>query len=458
MKTIKYIFLSYFQQYFFGTLSTLAGFFFLIVGLAYIINPNQSTEEAMLIFFLAIIVMSFTLSVHAKRLIRSNATALLPEYKKLQIITAGLVMSSFIIIPIIMAVIREIDILPWLAIFLFSSAIIFGVLIRYSDNIFIVLILFWTIRMSYEALGLPIEYNIIQFDPAYMLYLAITMIFGSILIYYSNIRRYNEYSVLDFDNGNGDDTDPWSKDYDKSGKFTTKYLNNLVKHERGETKGSNRIINRLMQITMFSPHQVFPTSAVTVVLVLIYLISLLFLLDPYIFYHVDWAVPILILVYHISAILITADFLQHRERIAMLWLYSPAGSRREFIQSLIQSYIIVVIRNFLVISMVFVVFGLTTSLLTIPEIFSLFIIGLNINLMLIAVSLLYFEVITSPEAKGWTVTNLILAFILLPIFLKFMTLLSAVFLGIMCIISGIFLAGGIHKLFKVDLDFESPAP
>ena len=40
---------------------------------------------------------------------------------------------------------------------------------------------------------------------------------------------------------------------------------------------------------------------------------------------------------------------------------------------------------------------------------------------------------------------------------KFMTLLTAVFLGIMFFISGLLLVGGINKLYKVDLDFESPA-
>jgi hypothetical protein len=283
------------------------------------------------------------------------------------------------------------------------------------------------------------------------------MIFASLLIYYVNIKKYLKFSVLDFENGNGDDTDPWIKDYDKSGKFTTKYLNILLRHAGGQNPSRSRIINRLNQITMFSPYHVFPASAFAVIIVLLYLISVLFLLDPYIFYHVDWAVPILILVYHIAAILITADFLQHRERIAMLWLYSPSGSRRKFIQSLIRSYISVVIRNYLVISLVFVIFGLSTSLFSIPEIFTLFLIGLIINITLIALSLIYFEVITTPEAKGWTVTNLILAFIFLPIFLKFMTLLTVVLLVIMFFISGLLLVGGINKLYKVDLDFDSPA-
>jgi hypothetical protein len=202
---------------------------------------------------------------------------------------------------------------------------------------------------------------------------------------------------------------------------------------------------------------VFPGGALSVVVVLIYLVSILFLIDPDIINKIDWVVPILFLVYHISVIMITGDFLQHRERLAMLWLYHPGSTRNEFIISLIRAYISVIIRNFLVITLVFFLFSLTTRIITLPDLFFLFMNGFMINMLVGSLALIFFDTVISPEAKGWTVTNLIFAFILMPVLFKIVPLLSLVSLGIVLFISILIWLAGIRRMKSVDLDFESPS-
>ncbi len=311
--------------------------------------------------------------------------------------------------------------------------------------------------MAYEILGLPIEVRIFPAVTEYLVHISLFLIIVSIILFYMNSRHYFRISILDFENIDRDELDPWSKEFDKTTVVITKYFEKtLAKFANLKTLSKNNI-NRLFRITLFSPNQAVAASAIMIVIVLAFIYSIFLLLHPEVIYQHEWILPILILIYHISGIMITTDFLQHRERLSLLWMYSVAKSRKDFIYTFCRSYIFIVLQNFLAISIVYFIIALTISIISVQDLLRLFISGIFINLMLIAISLIYFDVIRSPEAKGWMVPNMLLAFILLPVYFKQISYFTPIVLMVLIIISVLMIFFGIRKLYKSDLDFNSPA-
>ena len=462
MKSIRYILLSYFQQHFFGSLLTVIGILIWLVA-NYQLLANHA-PKSFLGFFFALLCMTLIMGQHLKRLIKSNSSALLPHYRRDQLIAVAIILPFFVIWPAIILGFFSYPVLRMLALYLFTSAIILWFTFRYGENLLVLLVLVWLIRFNYELVDLPLQLNLsaffLDFWPFnYPNLMASLFILISIYIYVHFIKNFNRVSILEFENADGDESDPWAKDYDRATRFTKRMAQKMLKPVINIPPNiTQRLMHlaRSFQFALFSPGFVVYYNAFMLVVVLLYMGSILLILYSEIGKNPRYIIPILFLVYQFAASFLSTDFLQHRGRLPFLWLNSQVPTKKSFSKSVVFSYLLVAWKQYVVISLLYTVLLMLLSYSDLSGFIFLYTFGAFVFTVIPLLSLLLSNLVTSPDAKGWMIFNMIMAFIVVLILFRIWHLLSYIHLSIALGICLVLMWAVIRKWEHIEMDFSSP--
>jgi len=456
MKSIKYIFLSYFQQYFFGTFGMIMAMILFIVGTAYSFSNSPSVYTCIKIFYFAIISLSLIMAVHLRRMVKSNASALLPNYRRNQLITSSFLLVIFIFWPVILVFFSNIPVYSVFALYLFTAAVISWSLFKFGDNILLFLILIWSIRFSYEILGFPAEIQLVSEAFISVELASLILIIVSFILMLLFYKEYKSLSVLDFEDVDRDETDPWIKDYDKCGNLINKIMQRRILNVTRKSLSKSKKLSVIFEMALFSPVHLTVVNSVTLIIILPYMASVLFLLNPSIYELVENMIPFLILFYFIVAAMLISDFLQHRDRLSLLWISSQTSSHNIFIKHTILAFLRVLLRSYISVSLIYVFLCLTFTSLEWHDILSLMASGLAIYIYLAGLALFSSEFIISPEAKGWVVFNILAACIVMALSFHYWSSITPVFFLVIYGFVGLLLFAGIRRWAHTEFDFASP--
>jgi len=466
MKAVKYIVLSYFQQNFFGTLGMVIALIFFIFGNISILKYGQMDLSGELIawksFYLGLILLLAILSVHLKRMVKSNASALLPDYKKRQFTAACFWLILFAAWPVLITSYFGFPLLLNTALFSFTTAVCLIIFFRYGENIVPLLFIVWILRMVYELAGISVEAplfsTLMNYWPAnHSAHFSIILIFTSCILFYFFIRRYFRLSILEFENENGDSTDPWAKDYDRAGPFLSRLIDKKLQKLTSQKSGNYLFkLVKLFQFSLFSPAIQISVNSLRFGFMLLYMASIFFLLSGGNVMESRFVLIVLILVYQISAAFVSTDFLHHRSRLSMLWICAGLDSRKQFGRITAAAYYLQAMKQYVIITVFLTAVSAVLNLFSPFETLMLLIYGFWIFTILPSVSLIFSNAVQSPAAKGWTVTNIFAAFCMMPVFNWLTGIFSMSVIIFLMISSLIFILTAIHKWLQSEFDFSGP--
>jgi len=424
MKALRYILLSYLQQHFFGVLIIVVGFIYFVPATLLALFGKygniRTGFEPWRLFFISFIFIVYGVAMHLRSLIKTNTGVLLPYYRRNQLIATGFIVAVFVFVPILCNGLRGFPVLAPLAMFLFTAALVLWGLFNFGENLAVFAIIIWLGKMVHELLGFKLKIMIFRSLPDFLLLgseslfpiLVILLSCGLILLFGFYVLKMPYKDLWD---SSKDRTDPFTKDYEKVNKVTLKIMigkmATLLRNMTGHRKKSPFQVARVLQPALFSP------GYSSVLNSLIYMIGFLCYVGTivYVFYGgIDFAKfdmkfsfsSFLVFIYFIGAGMLSQDLLQHRHRLADLWLRVQLNSRKAFSRATILTYLLVTVRQFFM-STILVFFLL--ALLRAPFLKSLLVAaaGFVVYTSILALALLNSEQVVSAECKGWMITVMI---------------------------------------------------
>jgi len=341
MKAIGYILRSYFQQspiihfvmaiiaFTIANIWTLWLPFFTMnadVGVKW--NRPRMIHDPWVIFLVALVYLVISMGSHLTRLIKSNASALVPYYRQKQLIAAGILLAVFIVWPTVVTGYDGFPVLSSLAMFLFATSLVLWSSFNFPQNIFTLTIIVWLLRLAYELLGLPTDFKILGSVSDFALFSSnyifpISLIIISCISFTYFVNHFLNFSILKFSEEDSDNSAPESTiNHDRvdpiAAKFVTRSLSRVLAHKREQMSTMIHTV-RLIQFSFFTP--TFVVSYLSSVLYL----GMLFFMATYMYLSSadipdNYILAILFMAYPLIAVLMTTDFLQHRNRMPAIWL------------------------------------------------------------------------------------------------------------------------------------------
>lgn len=466
MKSIKYIFISFFQQHFFGTLNVLLAILFFIVAVVRLVTKDLSDPQEIyiiwILFYLALLALVFILSLHLKRMVLSNSTAMLPDYRKKLLYTSISFAAVFFTTPLIFTISEPFPLPVTFSLFIFSTGLILYLNYKFGENIINILAFIWLLRLVYELFGLPVENRILSMLisinnlPSQLYFSLLLTMIGSLLIYLF-VKTYLATTVTEAEDSAAISSDPWAKDYDKDNSFTQKRLKKILTKEKAyKWKSSLWGQIRRLQYSLFSPGTVHFGYGIKIGFVLIYLFSFIYIMYGQQSFEQRDFIPIYTLVFYISAMFISTDFLQHRDRLSLLWMTSVENTRSKFVQKIILTFLYVIIKQYLLVAILFSFVYFLFISNSLAQIMIGILTGLILNLILPGIALLSSRLIESPVAKGWALSNLFAMIVMLTIAVKTWQSIniSIIFIGLL--LSIILYVLAFMKWRRYDMDYKGP--
>jgi hypothetical protein len=361
IKAIGYILLSYFQQNFLNIMGTVVAVILLLVAsIASLVNPEAAVEKIVPIrnyFLVALLFILYVSAMQIKGLIKSNATALFPHYRQYLLMAFGLVLAVFLVWPVVIMGILGVPVLPSLAMFLFVSCLMLGGLFFLGDNLITLGAMIWLGKLVHEMLGFKSKVKIFGDFSDFSLWgaksifpLLVTVFSGIVLCL---IARFLLKAPTDFSSKKTDISNPYAKDYDRVNTLTAAIAKRdmaLLLKNSHDKKGSLFHIARLRQPGLFSPAYAFLTQSLVGIPLLIFYLGTVF----YVLLGIKFdlmIIPFLLLIYYMIAAMITTDFLQHRQRLPLIWMQAQLNSRKAFAKATILTYVMVVVKQHLAVSL-----------------------------------------------------------------------------------------------------------
>ena len=213
---------------------------------------------------------------------------------------------------------------------------------------------------------------------------------------------------------------------------------------------------RKFQIYLFGPANIVSTQLFNMIFIVLYFFTIgLIFAGGFAEISEDFIV-VCFLFFFISSSMLSTDFLQHREKLPVLYLQSGFNSRKHFLNTVISSYLIIAIKQFLFLGITFLSIPFFIPIFTFVKLWPLYVLGFYTYILVISFSLLFSKEIISPDAKGWTLTNILIAIISTPVVLALRDFFSWQFfvvVGVMCLI--LFWLS-IITWGKTELDFSGP--
>lgn len=450
-KAIGYILLSYFQQNFLNILGTvIAIILLLIASIAALGNAETAVEKIVPtwnFFLVALIFILFVSAMQMKGLIKSNAAALFPHYRKYLLMALGLVLAVFLVWPVVITGIRGVPVLSSLAMLLFLSCLMLGGLFLFGDNVIVLGALIWLGKLVHEMLGFKSEIKIFGDFSDFSLWGSksifpiLVILFSAVALFF--IALYLLKAPPDFSNKKVDISNQYVKDYDRTNALTAFIANrNLslliiscrslqkkqdiemtppkerhpadreggagatrLKNSR-DKKGSVFHIARLLQPALFSPTYASFTQQLVGIPMLIFYLGTVFYVLVGIKLELG-IIPFLLIIYYMVAAMITTDFLQHRQRFPLIWMQAQLNSRKAFAKAIVLTCVMVMAKQHLAISLGMLILPVFFPVIGILRLLPIIILGFLIFIMLLSFSLLASDLVLSPECKGWMLFNII---------------------------------------------------
>lgn len=421
MKPIQYIIQSYFQRGFHGVMTLIMSMIFLIAASLTMLLSTKENGVIYWFFLCSIILVSSVVVLYLREVTATDASALIPNYRKKQLIAAGIILTPFLLCPVVIACIKGVPVLSCLAMLLcIVSFFIFVVVNNIPDTLqMLVLIPLWLV---YELLGLEPSLGFIGsfseitgFGSDNLFALFVTGVSLALIGYFSvRFLRGNTKKPGDSDKAG---IDPFTASYDKIDTISARLVfrkidrlfNNLQKR-----KSSFSSYVRLYQYALFSPSSsLIFDMAFIFASVISYVVIVYFYVTNAGFNSVQKIAPLIFLIYHLGAVSFTTDFLQHRDRMPALWLQSRLSSRREVAKVILLTYLAVAGRQYLKITVLLLLLPLLIPAIANPEYIPVLSAGVLPFIVLISFSLILSDRITSFSCWGWSVSNTLLACLVL---------------------------------------------
>ena len=471
-KAIGYILLSYFQQNFLNILGTVIGTILLLVAsIAALGNPEAVKEKIVPTwnyFLVALLFILYVSAMQMKGLIKSNATALFPHYRRYLLMALGLVLAVFLVWPVVITGIRGVPVLASLAMFLFLSCLMLGGLFLFGDNVIVLGALIWLGKLVHEMLGFKSRIKIFgdftdfSLLGSKSLFPIMVILFSAVVLFF--IARYLLEAPPDFSGKKVDISNQYAKDYDRTNTLTAflakRNISLMLKNNR-EKKGSLFHIARLLQPALFSPaYASFTQQLVGIPMLIFYLGTVFYVLlgtklDSRI-------IPFLLFIYYMAGAMITTDFLQHRQRFPLLWVQAQLNSRKAFAKAIILTYFMVLVKQHLAVSLGMLILPVFFPVIGVLRLLPIIILGFLVFIMLLSFSLLVSDLVRSPECKGWTLFNIIggilgLTYAIIAFKLSFNNTPGTwIFIIVLTVIIALLLWSAYKKWSNTELNFIGP--
>lgn len=469
MKAIQHILFSYFRQPVFSTIFMVIGVIFFVVGTVNTLTrPGLETSENWYhwdFFLLALVLLGYVMGMHLSRLLQSSACVLLPNYRQKQLLAAGILLALFILFPTLISGLKGFSVAISLSLLLATASYCLWTFFYFGENIFSGVILLWFLRLFYECSGLKTKLIIFgpfsdYFPNAPALLLPVLLIVISTIALVAFVRYFLTVSMHRFAAEESDQNDPWARDFDRIGrvvrKLVKKKLNRATIGLSQQPTSVFRLV-RHFQFSLFSPNNVVTIYSFATLIAMFNLMILLYFQHGSLPPRMEVA-PLLNFIFIILIGILATDFLQHRSRMVSLWFQSQVSSRKKFTRLVALTFLFVAGRLYLTLSIILLGVSFLTTLLTAFDALRIVLLGAVENLLVISLCLIFSEEITSPDARGWTVSNIFLWILLLIIILNTWTALTwgtlLALLGLSVALLGI----ALYKWESTEINFVSPEP
>jgi hypothetical protein len=363
--------------------------------------------------------ISGMVAIYLKEVTVSDSCALIPGYRKKQLITAALVLCLYMVVPAIVLSIRGLPVFNVMALLL----LIAGTLVAHTDNTqlmgrqFLPLVPIW---LAYELLDIQPNFEFIgsfsqltgfsSNTPFALLVIALAVIIGGRFVI-----RFMRGETIYPQSPQISQTSYILATYDKvdpvSAKFLSGKMSRLYRRMKEERRRYSDLI-RLYQYALFNPRSTLFADPTLSTVVIFYLYMYYLVYHSKSFDTVLELAPLLFMIYQLMAVGVTTEFLQHRDRLPSLWLQSPLPARTDITRAVIFTYLAVAGKQYLKVSLALALLPVFVPAYARPEYLLLIAVGLLPYIFLIALSLAQSEEITSPTCWGWAVFNLVFSMVM----------------------------------------------
>ncbi len=423
MKSIKHILKSYMQLEFIHLFNFGIGICWWIVANIKLFR-NQTMDEgifsAWFMFVLAVIFPVPIVITQIRRLLLNSTGLVIPGYFRKQLIAGGILLFPFILYPPIAAAFSGFPALNCLAMLLFLTALLAWIVSLLPENLVILIILIWPASIVYELLGFEtILSGIDSFSELTgigneILFPALVAGLSAAAIYFY-IRVFLKLAVYENNRKYEINLDSFSSNYDRMYFFTSiDVLHNL---KRITARGRERLKPAILLIRKFQYGLFSPGKTVISSQLILTSLTVLAAAGMITFINQEWRenfnkylFPAIFLFYHISGVLLTTDFLQHRDRMPALWMISGVSSRKKFLNMVIVTFLMVALKNYIVFSVPLTIITGLVMKITYLEILRFLLSGLILYIILVSLSLILSEDVTSHNCRGWMLPNMLSIF------------------------------------------------
>ena len=404
MRSIRYILLSYFQKHVIEL-----SIIFISIGLFIIGNiktfETQNVilyhqQDAWNIFLAALCFISGIIGLHLRININSSNSSMLPNFRRRQMMAAGIILFVFLLWPTIITNYYGFPIFTSLAMMLFSVMLM--VWLFFSGKILLILLFFPLWVACFELLGLQTGTRWFSWLPDLSGFTSnwifpVSIIIISVIslltftIYYFRVSTNNlprfRFEEYPFEEAMNYDIQPR-----KQGRFSKYYhrisYNSLLKlvQKNKEFGGSVYSESRLIQYGLFGPNFIINIVWIAApILWMLFFSYVNYYMEPI---HPGIILPIWFYIYLTGIINLVSNFFRSTAILPELQIKSGLGSRKKFAKSVIISYLKMGFRYWLLISISLLITPFIIPDVTYIMLPQLFVFGLIVFIFEIALSVL----------------------------------------------------------------------
>ncbi len=490
MKTIKYILVSYTQMEFIHLFNFALGIVYFIVGSLKVFAGTDGFHDDFFstwhFFLLALIMVASQLVTQTQRLIKFNSGNLIPDKMSYYFLAAGIVYFPFFALPVFSVIYLGLPILPHISMLL----IITGTILVFNEMPFAnnkskrkggkntMLLGLGIIIGSYVLLGFPLGKGLDSQFPKLIRFirdhnLSPIILLSALWFFHRAKILYSKLRISDTAYGENSGSDPMNRTrYDEANPGVLKLAETkLIGSLKKAATDSLTVLRQaeLFQYSLFNPRiSVWIYTLLVLVLAvngIVYLLSimmserfsgvLLYMLPPSV---------ITLVAYYSDAARLSLEFLQHRNRLAMLRHQSRYDSRKKFAVIVLFSYLYAAIKRFITLTLVIMIVRFIfpdffyIKLSSIPVVLAS---GLLVYMIVISISLILSDDIRSANCVGWNIGTIISAFAVWKVLQQYWHYGPEIYLSWILIlgigaITGVLLLHALKCLSGSELDFASP--
>lgn len=380
-------------------------FIFLVLYLTNVDFLYENANIPFIGFVFSIMMLSSFVGVNLRRIIQSPTSLLMPKYRHTQLKAGIFYLLPFVLLSTILMAIKGFSFMTYFTAFVFVAVSVTIMLYRFSEQLVLIILLMWIMKFGLQMLGFNIGHEIWSMT-ALTIYgskflFELAFLFICIIAaywfyrYYLNVSIQKKYIAKHTDDG-------WNRNHETGSKFQIYLINKIkermIKKSR-KIKDNDLYQIRLIQYSLFSP---FILSLTTILIYCFYIFAYTFTWLWFFYDSTDSSLLSLIInmTFMIFIIILMSDFLNHRNRISLLWLQSRTKSKTKYLKLVFSSVMYNVAKYYIMISLIYI-----TALLLIGyssnQILASLLFGMNFYLGIPALAFIFNDRIESEGSKGW---------------------------------------------------------